>query len=336
LLFIQAWVNYRSFGAVRRLPPNRRQKNYQISHRPATAQRNSPIRYYTPRHSIRPRSTIAQSDDKYQCAVNVELQRSKREKQWQNIADIKRDLEMNLPKPKRELEEEEPPIPPKPKAKTQKKKKVEEEITTTTTVAPKMNNPPMMGPGFIGPPPPMFMGPPPFLSPPMGPIPRWQNQGFKIIVYSIRLIIIGPPPPWAYQTNARPPWAETPYRPESRARAKPKDALDQILSEDALKKKGGNSDEKWPLKGDSERHRWESREGSDIYWELESTKKLATWDPNKNTGPLWKAASRSSSGARKKWEDSLDDLNAPAKDEWGDNGVPKPPLKYLKEYRRPH
>jgi hypothetical protein len=51
------------------------------------------------------------------------------------------------------------------------------------------------------------------------------------------------------------------WAPKSHARQKPKDALEELLSEDSLKKKSGGSEEKWPLKGDSERHRWESKEG---------------------------------------------------------------------------
>lgn len=76
-----------------------------------------------------------------------------------------------------------------------------------------------------------------------------------------------------------------------------------------------------------------------MYFELESTKRLATWNPKKPGGPLWKAASQSSSGNKKKWEDTLDDLATPSKDnEWNDaehGGVPKPPLPYLREFRRP-
>lgn len=88
----------------------------------------------------------------------------------------------------------------------------------------------------MGPPPPFMahhsMGPP---APPIGPIPRWSQQLA--------------PPPWAYQQNSRPPWAEDQLRQwepvRSPSRPRPKDALDQLLSESSLKKKGGGSEEKY-------------------------------------------------------------------------------------------
>lgn len=66
-----------------------------------------------------------------------------------------------------------------------------------------------------------------------------------------------------------------------------------------------------------------------------------------------KGASKSSSAVKKKWEDNLDDLTTTKDEEvWDDakhgksgvfnlkdilflGGVPKPPMQYLKEFRRP-
>lgn len=210
LLSIQAASNYRSLVPVRRFQSNRRYKDYRTMN-PQPQQRvngqSNCLRYYhtQQRHLIRPRSTLAQSEDKHQC-VNVQLnERIKREKQWHNIAEIKRDLEMNPMPQKAESsppEQVEPPTPPKPrpkpKTKPQKKqKKVQVEMVKITAIDPnnqEMHQPPMMGPGpppgYMGPPPgymgpgppPGYMGPPPLgygpVPPPMGPIPRWISQGF--------------------------------------------------------------------------------------------------------------------------------------------------------------
>lgn len=94
-------------------------------------------------------------------------------------------------------EQMEPPLKPKPKPKSKskqkKQKKVQVEMLKITAIDPNsqgmnqpppMMSPPMMGPppGFMGPPPPGYGPPPHFTGPPMslpplGPIPRWNQQG---------------------------------------------------------------------------------------------------------------------------------------------------------------